>query len=126
MHLSTRQIGDVCVVDVSGKNPGARADSIRDAVARLHASGHLHIVLNLAELEYMDSSALGDLVSCNTRATQSGRPLKVAALTRRLKDMLRVTRLMTTFQVYETVEEALASFPPASADPSGAAPGGRT
>jgi len=81
-------------------------------------------VLNLAELEYMDSSALGDLVSCNTRATQSGRPLKVAALTRRLKDMLRVTRLMATFQVYETLEEALASYPPASANPSGTAPSG--
>ena len=123
MHLSTRQVGDVSVIDVSGKNPAARAESIRDAVARLHASGQTRIVLNLAELEYMDSSALGDLVSCNTRATQSGRPLKVAALTRRLRDMLRVTRLVSTFQVYETVEEALASYPPASADPSGAPSG---
>jgi anti-sigma B factor antagonist len=121
MHLSTRQVGDVSVVDVSGKDPGARAVSIRDAVARLHASGHVRIVLNLAELEYMDSSALGDLVSCNTRAAQSGRPLKVAALTRRLRELLRVTRLATTFDAYDTLDDALASFPPAS---TGAAGGG--
>jgi anti-sigma B factor antagonist len=116
MHLATRQIGDVSVIDVTSKNPGARAASIRDEVARLHASGHVRIVLNLAELEYMDSSALGDLVSCNTRSTQSGRPLKVAALTRRLKELLRVTRLATTFDMYETLDEALASFPPRPAD----------
>ena len=116
MQLSTRQIGDVSVIDVTGKNPGARAASIRDAIARLHASGHFRIVLNLAELEYMDSSALGDLVSCNTRASQSGRPLKVAALTRRLKELLRVTRLATTFDIYETLDEALASYPPRPMD----------
>ena len=124
MHLSTRQVGDVSVIDISGKDPGARSASNRDAVARLHSAGHTRIVLNLAELEYMDSSALGDLVSCNTRASQSGRPLKVAALTRRLKDMLRVTRLATTFQIYETVDEAVASFPPApsaSGEPQGGA-----
>jgi anti-sigma B factor antagonist len=119
MHLTTRQVGDVSVLDVSGKDPGARWLSIRDAVARLHSSGQTRIILNMAELDYMDSSALGDLVSCNTRASQSGRPLKVAALTRRLKDMLRVTRLMSTFQIYETVDEALASFPPVN-PPDGA------
>jgi anti-sigma B factor antagonist len=116
MQLSTRQIGDVSVIDVTGKNPGARAASIRDAIVKLHASGHFRIVLNLAELEYMDSSALGDLVSCNTRASQSGRPLKVAALTHRLKDLLRVTRLATTFDIYETLDEALASYPPRPVD----------
>ena len=116
MQLSTRQIGDIHVIDVKGKNPGARAASMRDAVARLHASGHYRIVLNLAELEYMDSSALGELVSCNIRASQSGRPLKVAALTRRLKELLRVTRLATTFDAYETLDEALASYPPRPVD----------
>jgi anti-sigma B factor antagonist len=119
MQLSTRQVGDVSVIDVSSKNPGQRAASIRDAVARLHSSGRTRIVINLAEVDYMDSSALGDLVSCNTRAVQSGRPFKVAALTRRLKDMLRVTRLAPTFDTYETLEEALASFPAAPDGASG-------
>ena len=113
MHLSTRHIGDVSIIDVSGKNPGARSVSIRDAVERLHASGHLRVVLNLAELEYLDSSGLGELVSCNMKAAQSGRPLKVAALTRRLSEMLRVMRLASTFDSYETVDAALASYPPA-------------
>jgi anti-sigma B factor antagonist len=126
MQLSTRQIGDVSVIDVSGKNPGQKAASIRDAIARLHSSGHFRIVLNLAELEYMDSSALGDLVSCNTRASQSGRPLKVAALTRRLKELLRVTRLAATFDVYETLDEAVASYPPHPVDNDTSAGGAKT
>ena len=126
MQLSTRQIGDVSVIDVSGKIPGQKAASIRDAIARLHAAGHYRIVLNLAELEYMDSSALGDLVSCNTRASQSGRPLKVAALTRRLKELLRVTRLAAAFDIYETLDEAVASYPPHPIDNDTSAGGVKT
>lgn len=112
MHLSTRHIGDVSIIDVAGKNPGARSVSIREAIERLHAAGHTRIVLNLAELQYLDSSGLGELVSCNMKAAQSGRPLKVAALTRRLSEMLRVMRLASTFDSYETVDAAIASFPP--------------
>ena len=126
MQLTTRQIGDVSVIDFSGKHPGMKAASIRDAIARLHSAGHFRIVLNLAELEYMDSSALGDLVSCNTRASQSGRPLKVAALTRRLKDLLRVTRLAATFDMYETLDDALASYPPHPVDNDTSAGGAKT
>ena len=114
MHLSTRQLGDVTIIDVSGKNPeGRSAVSIRESVERLHATGRTRIVLNLAELEYLDSSGMGELVSCNLKAAQSGRPLKVAALTRRLSEMLRVMRLASTFDMYETVDAAIASFPPA-------------
>ena len=119
MHLSTRHIGEVSIIDVSGKNPGARSVSIREAVERLHAAGHIRVVLNLAELEYLDSSGLGELVSCNMKAAQSGRPLKVAALTRRLSEMLRVMRLASTFDSYDTVDAALASYPPATAPPAG-------
>ena len=118
MHLSTRQIGDVSIIDVSGKNPGARSASIREAVERLQATGHSRIVLNLAELEYLDSSGLGELVSCNMKAAQTGRPFKVAALTRRLSEMLRVMRLASTFDIYETVDAAVASYPPAPAQPA--------
>ena len=114
MQLSTRQIGDVIIIDVLGKNPGARSTgSIRASVERLHATGRTRIVVNLAELEYLDSSGLGELVSCNLKAAQTGRPLKVAALTRRLSDMLRVMRLASTFDMYDSVEAAVASFPPA-------------
>src|SRR5262245_42756430 len=104
MHLATRHVGDVSIIDVSGKNPGARSVSIREAVERLHASGHTRVVLNLAELEYLDSSGLGELVSCNLKSKQSGRPFKVAALTRRLSEMLRVMRLAATFDSYETLD----------------------
>jgi len=118
MHLSTRHIGDVSIIDVAGKNPGDRSVSIREEVDRLHATGHTRIVLNLAELEYLDSSGLGELVSCTMNAAQLGRPLKVAAMTRRLSGMLRVMRLASTFDIYETVDAAVASYPPAPAQPA--------
>lgn len=118
MHLSTRHIGDVSIIDVLGKNPGAQSVSIREAVERLQATGHIRIVLNLAELEYLDSSGLGELVSCNMKAAQSGRPLKVAAVTDRLSETLRVMRLASIFDIYETVDAAVASYPPAPTQPS--------
>jgi anti-sigma B factor antagonist len=122
MHLATRQIGDISVIDVSSRNMGAYAPSIRDAVARLHSEGRTRIVLNLAGLEYVDSAGLGDLVTCNIRAAQSGRPLKVAAITPRIEQLLRTTRLATTFDRYATEEEAIASYeaaPPAGPSGSG-------
>ena len=110
MHLATRQVGDVSVIDVTSKNMGGSAPSIREAVARLHNDGRTLIVLNLAGLEYVDSAGLGDLVTCNIRSAQSGRPLKVAAITPRIDHLLKTTRLATTFDRYETVEAAIASY----------------
>ena len=121
MHLATRQVGDVSVIDVTSRNVGGQAPSIRDAVQRLHADGLSRIVLNLAGLEYVDSADLGDLVTCNIRAAQSGRPLKVAAITPRIDQLLRTTRLATTFDRYATVEEAIASY---SVDAPGSTPAG--
>jgi anti-sigma B factor antagonist len=122
MHLATRQVGDVSVIDVTSRNVGGYAPSIRDAVQRLHSEGRSHIVLNLAGLEYLDSAGLGDLVTCNIRAAQSGRPLKVAAITPRIDQLLRTTRLATTFDRYATVEEAVASY--GSAAPGATSTGG--
>ena len=121
MHLATRQVGDVSVIDVSSRNVGGSAPSIRDAVQRLHSDGRTRIVLNLGGLEYLDSAGLGDLVTSNIRAAQSGRPLKVAAITPRIDQLLRTTRLATTFDRYATVEEAIASY---SSDAPGSTPAG--
>ena len=121
MHLATRQVGDVSVIDVTSRNVGGQAPSIRDAVQRLHDDGKSRIVLNLTGLEYVDSAGLGDLVTCNIRAAQSGRPLKVAAITPRIEQLLRTTRLAATFDRYATVEEAIASY---SSDAPGSTPAG--
>lgn len=110
MHLATRQVGDVSVIDVTSRNIGGHAPSIRDAVQRLHAEGKIRIVLNLAGLEYLDSAGLGDLVTCNIRSAQSGRPLKVAAIQPRIEQLLKTTRLATTFDRYATVEEAISGY----------------
>lgn len=116
MHLTTRHIGDICVIDVTSRNLGGYAPSIRDAVARLHSEGRTRIVLNLAGLEYLDSAGLGDLVTCNIRAAQAGRPLKVACLTPRIEQMLRTTRLTTSFERFATEDEAIASYGSAAPD----------
>ena len=121
MHLATRQVGDVSVIDVTSRNMGGYAPSIRDAVARLHGDGKTRIVLNLEGLEYVDSAGLGDLVTCNIRAAQSGRPLKVAAITPRIEQLLKTTRLATTFDRYPTVEDAIASYGSTASGPTGAA-----
>jgi anti-sigma B factor antagonist len=123
MHLATRQVGDVSVVDVTSRNMGGYAPSIRDAVARLHSDGKLRIVLNLEGLEYVDSAGLGDLVTCNIRAAQSGRPLKVAAITPRIEQLLKTTRLATTFDRYPTVEDAIASYGGTTSGSTGAGGG---
>lgn len=116
MHLTTRHIGDICVIDVTSRNLGGYAPSIRDAVSRLHSEGRTRIVLNLAGLEYLDSAGLGDLVTCNIRAAQAGRPLKVACLTPRIEQMLRTTRLTTSFERFATEDEAIASYANAAPD----------
>jgi anti-sigma B factor antagonist len=121
MHLATRHLGEISVIDVTSRNMGGYAPSIRDAVARLHGEGRTRIVLNLAGLEYLDSAGLGDLVTCNIRAAQSGRPLKVAGFTPRIEQLLRTTRLMTSFDRYATEEEAIASYE--SMPPQGSADG---
>jgi anti-sigma B factor antagonist len=110
MHLATRQVGEISVIDVTSRAAGGDAPSIRDAVARLHDVGRTRIVLNLAGLEYVDSAGLGDLVTCNIRAAQSGRPLKVACMTPRIEQLLRTTRLAATFDRYATEDEAIASY----------------
>lgn len=121
MQLATRHIGTISVIEVTSRNIGGYAPSIREAVSRLHSEGRTHIVLNLAGLEYLDSAGLGDLVTCNIRAAQSGRPLKVACITPRIEQLLRTTRLATTFDRYATEEEAIASYqtPPPGTPPTG-------
>ncbi|MGQ0737247.1 MAG: STAS domain-containing protein [Acidobacteriota bacterium] len=124
MHLSSRQVGPAGIVDISSRNPGANRLSMQDALARLHSNGQRHIVFNLSECEYMDSAELGELVMANVRAKQMGTPMKIAGLKPKLKDLLRSTRLQAEFEIYETLEAAVASFgeagetPPSSGESS--------
>src|SRR5262245_55476581 len=110
MHVRDQRVGTIAVVDVSGTINQEDAESLRIKLARMVESGHRQIVIDLAELTHLDSSALGSLVATQIRADKAGTALKIANAGKRLRDLLVVTRLTTVFQCYDSRDDAVASF----------------
>ena len=111
VKLNTRQVGDVSVIDVSGRiTLGEGSSTLRDALRELVTKGQKKILLNLGEVSYIDSSGIGELVSGFTSVTNSGGQLKLLNLTKRVKDLLQITKLYTVFDVHETELSAVRSF----------------
>ena len=111
VKLTTRQVGDVTVVDAVGRiTLGEGASTFRDKVRELAAAGHKKMLLNLGEVSYIDSSGIGEMVSgFTTVANQSGQ-LKLLNLTKRVKDLLQITKLYTVFEVFDDEAAAVRSF----------------
>jgi len=111
VKLTTRQVGDVTVVDAVGRiTLGEGASTFRDSIRDLAASGHKKLLLNLADVSYIDSSGIGELVSGFTTVTNSGGQLKLLNLNKRVKDLLQITKLYTVFDVHEDEAGAIRSF----------------
>jgi len=111
MEIHTRTIGDVHVLDISGKiTLGEATRTIRHTVSDLLVNGGRKIVLNLTDVNYIDSSGVGELVRTHTTVTREGKQLKLLNLTKKIREILVITRLLTVFQVYESEQAALASF----------------
>jgi len=111
VKLNTRQVDDVTVVDVSGRiTLGEGASQLRDELRDLTAKGHKKILLNLSDVTYIDSSGIGELVSAFTTVTNQGGALKLLGLTKRVKDLLQITKLYTVFDVHEEEAHAIRSF----------------
>ncbi len=109
--LNTRQVGDVSVVDVSGRiTLGEGSSALRDCLRDLMAQNNKKILLNLSEVSYIDSSGIGELVSGFTTVANSGGTLKLLGLTRRVKDLLQITKLYTVFDVHEEEAHAIRAF----------------
>lgn len=109
--LSPRQVGDVIVVDVTGRiTLGEGSSNLRDGLRELVAKGSKKIVLNLADVTYIDSSGIGELVSGFTSVANAGGTLKLLNLTKRVKDLLQITKLYTVFDVYDEETSAVRSF----------------
>ena len=111
MKLSERRVGSIVVLDLVGKltltdNPGRLKEKITSLIAR----GELNIVLNLAQLNYIDSSGLGELVASHTTAWRGGATVKLADTGRRVWDLLVLTKLVTIFDCYPSEAAALESF----------------
>jgi anti-sigma B factor antagonist len=111
VKMSSRQVGDVTVVDANGRiTLGEGASVFRDLIRDLAAKGNKKILINLADVSYIDSSGIGEMVSSFTTVTNHGGQLKLLSLTKRVKDLLQITKLYTVFEVFEDESSAVRSF----------------
>ena len=111
VKLSNRQVGDVTVVDATGRiTLGEGASTLRDSMRDLAAKGNKKLLLNLSEVSYIDSSGIGEMVSSYTTITNHGGQLKLLGLSKRVKDLLQITKLYTVFEVFEDEASAVRSF----------------
>ena len=108
MVIDQSMAGDVAVLSLSGSFTLSEGQGrLKDKVQSLLFQGHKQIVLDLAGLSYMDSSGLGELVSVYTTVTRNGGRVKVCNLTKRVSDLLSITKLLTVFDVCDSKDEAL-------------------
>jgi anti-sigma B factor antagonist len=111
IKLSSRQVGDVTVVDAAGRiTLGEGSSALRDMLRDMVAKGQKKILLNLSEVSYIDSSGIGELVSGFTTVTNQGGSLKLLGLTKRVKDLLQITKLYTVFDVHDDEASAVRSY----------------
>jgi anti-sigma B factor antagonist len=111
VKLNIRQVGDVTVIDAAGRiTLGEGSSAFRDTVKGLVSKGQKKILLNLAEISYIDSSGIGEMVSGFTSVANAGGQLKLLKLTKRIQDLLQITKLYTVFDVYDDEAHALGSF----------------
>ena len=111
MKLSTRQVDGVTIVDCSGRiTLGEGSVMMRDTVRDLLAKGNKKIVLNLGEVNYIDSSGIGELVSAFTSVKNAGGDLKLLNLTKKVHDLLQITKLYTVFDIWDSETSAISAF----------------
>lgn len=111
MNISTREVSHVTIVDIGGRiTLGDATGKLRDTIRNLIATGKKKIVLNLAHVDYIDSSGVGELVSSFTAVRNAGGDLKLLALTKKVHDVLNVTKLYTVFDVKDDEFTAVKSF----------------
>ena len=106
-----REIGDIAIVDFSGKiTLGEGSATLRQTVRELVGQGHRKILLNLGDVDYIDSSGIGELVGAYTTVRSANGELKLMQLTKRVRDLIQITRLFTVFDVQSDEAAALTAF----------------
>jgi anti-sigma B factor antagonist len=115
MNITNKEIDGVSVVILDGRIVlGEESNSLRERVKALIAEGKKKIVLNMAEVKYIDSAGLGILVAAHVSAKTQGAALHLSNLGHKFHDVLQLTRLLTVFSVYDSQAEAIRSFGPNS------------
>ena len=111
MQIAERETGSVTVLDLSGKITLGEGDTqLKDKLHSLLHQGKKNVLFNLAEVNYVDSAGLGALVSAYTTVTREGGSLKLLNVTRKLQDLLSITKLLTVFETFDSEDEALRSY----------------
>ncbi len=109
--IHPRQVDHVTILDVAGRiTLGEELDTLRNSIRSLLAEGKKKIILNLARVDYIDSSGVGELVGCFTTVRNQEGELKLLNLTQKVKDVLHVTKLYTVFDVKDDEFKAIKSF----------------
>lgn len=113
MTASTRLVGGVTIVDLGGRIVlGEESAGLRDLVRNLASEGIKKILLNLRNVDYIDSSGLGELVSAFTSMRSQGGELKLLNLTKRVRSLLQITKLLTVFDISDDEATSVKSFSP--------------
>jgi anti-sigma B factor antagonist len=111
MKATTRQVDAITVIDLSGRiTLGEGCTQLRQLIRDLLGKGSKNILVNLADVTYIDSSGIGELVSAFTAVSNQGGQLKLLNLTKKVHDLLQITKLYTVFDVHDDEAKAIASF----------------
>ena len=111
MQIAERSAGNVTVLDISGQITLSKGDQeFKDKINSLVHQGHKNILVNLANVTHVDSAGLGELVAGYTTVTKAGGSMKLVGLTRRLHDLLAITKLLTVFDTFDSEADAIKAF----------------
>jgi anti-sigma B factor antagonist len=111
MDIRERAAGGVTVLDLSGKVVLGEGDvQIKERIKELLADGQRKVLLNLGDVTYIDSAGLGALISSYATVKRDSGQMKLVNLTKRVQDLLAITKLITVFDTFDSEEEAIASF----------------
>ncbi len=111
LTAKTRRVGNVAIVDLSGKiTLGENTGILRDELRSLLAQGNKNIVLNMKDVNYVDSAGLGELVGAYTTAANQGGAVKLLHMQGKMRDLMQITKLHTIFPSFEDEKQAVSSF----------------
>lgn len=111
LKMRTREVNSIIIIDLSGQiTLGEASAAIRDEVRDQFGNKFSKILLNLADVTYIDSAGLGELTASYTSVRNRGGELKLLNLTKRVRDLMQITKLYTVFDVYDDEKKAIASF----------------
>jgi len=111
MQIDERKVGDVMILDLKGKMTLGDGDELlRSKINSMIQAGEKKLVLNLGDVPYIDSAGLGEVVRSYTTVSRQGGSLKLLNLTKRIQDLLSITKLLTVFDTFDSEAAAVSSF----------------